>query len=103
MADHTPTPWFLAGLVQRDAPAVREHPSLPSKYWEIGESEVDFPPALACVWHGEDARFIITAVNAHDELLATLEAVRSMLVGWQMDKIPLYGRVLAAIAKATGI
>ena len=75
MTDHTPTPWFLAGLIKRDTPAVREHPSLPAEYWEIGESEVDFPPALACVWHEEDARFMLKAVNCHDELLAALEEI----------------------------
>ena len=34
------------------------------------------------------------------ELLDTLEAVRSTLVGWQMDKTPLYGRVVESIAHA---
>ena len=71
---HTPLPWFLGGPVERDAPAVRKYPSMPSEYWEIGESEVDFPPALACVWHEEDAHFILAAVHAHEGLLAVAEA-----------------------------
>ena len=83
------------------------------KYWEItgGEDRStdyggDFrrPGFSISGWIAEDqARFIVNAVNVHDELVA---ALRSLLSGRTLSNVTLmndaYARARAALDKATG-
>ena len=99
--EHTVGPWQYGGPVHRDAPAVKEFPSMPAEYWEIGSALVahDTAPAIACAGHESDARFIVQAVNAHDELLEALKRVELLirLAEFPSDEWIAAGRQLARL------
>jgi len=65
-------PWFFGGPVRRDARAVKEHPSMPRRYWEIGRAPIDIPPAIACAGKKADADLI---ANAPEDIAFLLDMV----------------------------
>lgn len=61
-AEHTPTPWRSGGRVGYDLRIL------------ANQGPIQVCPAIA---HGEaDARFIVLACNAHDDLIAAIEEIR---------------------------
>lgn len=98
-ATRTSTPWYAhKSFAYCDRYAIRTAPYPGNPKWDI-----------ARVYNSEDAKFIVRACNAHDELL---EACRTAIKGFKTaafrdpDQAGLYDAyekpIRTAIAKATG-
>ena len=98
---HTPKPWYVTGPAE---PEWGLDPTQPEErdfdFQEIHGSDGDL---VALAAGTANARFIVQAVNAHEELLAALEELlewESRMGGWDA---PCWEKARAAIAKAKGI
>lgn len=98
MSAHTPTPWYVQPFA-RGMPEIRA-----ANGAEIAEIfpfnfDADDPQTMA------NARYIVRACNAHDELVAALESAMAVLCGDEMNKSSLIKALTegrAALAKAKG-
>ena len=61
---HTPGVWEYGGPVSRDCEGLRNHPSMPKEYYEIGHPSPDYPPAIACAAREADAQLVLLARTA---------------------------------------
>lgn len=95
---HTPVPWktFIVGSVVEVQP--KNGKGKPIVGWN-GFDESDVPLET----HKENARFIVRAVNAHDDLLAALQSfVRFHHSDTDATVVILCNEARAVIAAATG-
>lgn len=84
---HTPGPWRVG-----DAGATVFGPKKP---------DGSLPEIIASRLKGDNARFIVRAVNCHDELLEALRNIANDSRFWQLDS-SYQEQARAAIAKAEG-
>jgi hypothetical protein len=108
MAEHTKTPWKIAGAVHIYSPGEgggnvcsMSDPRVSTVvgYTDVALDSKDADEAYA------NAAFIVRCVNAHDDLVKALEAVRDNLVrlAWDENSIMVEGidKVLAKVKAAS--
>lgn len=104
-AQHTRTPYHVNAI--KDGRIIGDETAPQPDKLTINSANA----AIATVYRPRDARFIVRACNAHDDLLAVLEEVdavdRAGNYGTDTEGRPLmptaiHDRICAAIAKARG-
>ena len=113
MSNHTPTPWtveFLRWTPESEAVGFRidssysvDHLPTGMRMHSIVNANCSEQPAYTACWTTEqieaNAAFIVRAVNAHDDLVATLQWLRDNYAAGRT--LEINERIDSALAKAT--